>query len=178
MFQNFPLTQLVLVEETFHEMHLWNQFTKELVLDGVQVEGNQKGLITRRSMKGCRRFLLFPNNLMIMEVLIINNNVRMCLLVEDEVGLVRIRTMCMHGSVFLLIPTAHLGLNGVIQTIEIVGNLVERKISQKTTFCFVKCFLLNDRVKVKTVGFIAFGGWNDHFGIGLYNITYHLLVLC
>lgn len=122
MFQNFTLTRLVLVEEAFHEMHLPNQFTKELVLDGVQVEGNQKGLITRRSTKGCRRFLLFINNLMIMEDLIINTNVRMCLLGEDEEGLVRIRTMCMHG---------------VIQRIEVVGNLVERKISQKTnTFLF------------------------------------------
>jgi len=137
MFQSFPLTQLILVEEAFHEMHLRNQFTKELVLDGVQVEENQKGLITRQSMKGCHRFLLFINNLMIMEDLIINNNVRMCLLGEDEVGLVRIRTMCMHGSVFLLIPTAHLGLSGVIQRMEVVGNLVERKISQKTnTFLF------------------------------------------
>lgn len=53
--------------------------------------------------------------------LIVNTNVCMCLLVEDEVGLVRIRTMCIHRSVFLPIPTAHLDLNGVIQRIEVVG---------------------------------------------------------
>jgi hypothetical protein len=78
--------------------------------------------------------------------LLINND-RMRLLVEDEAGLNRIRTMCIHGRVFLLIQTTRYVLNGLNQRIKAAG----RKLFKNAVFLFCEMFnecgfffLLND----------------------------------
>jgi hypothetical protein len=55
-----------------------------------------------------------------MEDLHINND-RMRLLGEDEAGLNRIRTMCVHGRVFLPFQTTRYDLSGMNQRIKAVG---------------------------------------------------------